>query len=562
MKKIALALLIFFALFLRTYHISQVPPALSWDEVSIGYNAYSILKTGRDEHGKFLPIDTFVAYGDYKPPLAIYLTVPSIALFGLSEFGVRFPSAFFGTLTVLMTYFLVKELFRRTKNHEPVTRNLPTIASLLLAISPWHINLSRAGFEANIALFFIVLGVYFILLAREKYKYWYVAWVPFVASIYTFNSARYFTPLFAIVLCIFVRKDIRQYWKACSIGVIVALMCLLPIIPHLVSKEARLRFAEVNIFTDNSVVVTSNERIAYDKNSMIGKILHNRRVGFALSYLRHFADNLQPSFLFIQGDGNPKFSTRVVGQLYIIEAPLLAIGIFSMFALYPQVAWILLFWIILAIVPAATARETPHALRILNSLPAWQIFIAYGILSIPVYIKQLRTKNPALPAGRHEPATTNQQPYLIIYMFLLVAIYAFSFGYYLHNYYSHYATKYSGEWQYGYREAILAAQAIDGSYDTIYLTSSIGRPYMYTLFYTRYDPIAFMRTKDTSFDTAGFYHVNGFGKYRFVDSMPVGGLKTKTLYITDPDWVPGDARILRTITLLDGTKRLILFDKP
>ena len=169
MKKIALALLIFFALFLRTYHISQVPPALSWDEVSIGYNAYSILKTGRDEHGKFLPIDTFVAYGDYKPPLAIYLTVPSIALFGLSEFGVRFPSAFFGTLTVLMTYFLVKEFFRRTKNQEPITRNLPTIASLLLAISPWHINLSRAGFEANIALFFIVLGVYFILLARKKY---------------------------------------------------------------------------------------------------------------------------------------------------------------------------------------------------------------------------------------------------------------------------------------------------------------------------------------------------------------------------------------------------------
>ena len=133
MKKIALALLIFFALFLRTYHISQVPPALSWDEVSIGYNAYNILKTARDEHGRFFPIDTFVAYGDYKPPLAIYLTVPSIALFGLSEFGVRFPSAFFGTLTVLMTYFLVKEFFRRTKNQEPITRNLPTIASLLLA---------------------------------------------------------------------------------------------------------------------------------------------------------------------------------------------------------------------------------------------------------------------------------------------------------------------------------------------------------------------------------------------------------------------------------------------
>jgi hypothetical protein len=303
----------------------------------------------------------------------------------------------------------------------------------------------------------------------------------------------------------------------------------------------------VNIFTDNSVVVTANERMAYDENSVIGKILHNRRVGFALSYLRHFADNLQPSFLFIQGDGNPKFSTRVVGQLYIVEAPLLVIGVLSMFALYPQVAWILLFWIILAIVPAATARETPHALRILNSLPAWQIFIAFGIVTLF-----------DIKAKIHKHTKIIRNSIIVI----LVCLYGFSIGYYLHNYYSHYAIKYSGEWQYGYREAILAAQAIDSNYDTIYLTSSIGRPYMYTLFYTGYDPNAFMRTKDASFDATGFYHVNGFGKYRFIDSMPVGGLKTKTLYITDPGWVPGDARILKTITLLDGTSRLVLFDKP
>lgn len=546
MKKIASSILIIgivlFALVLRINKISSIPPALSWDEVSIGYNAYSILKTGRDEHGRFLPIDTFVAYGDYKPPLAIYLTVPFVGFFGLNELGVRMPSALFGTLTVLMTYFLVKELFKKYNRSD-----LPLVSAALLAVSPWHINLSRAGFEANIALFFIVLGIYFILRAREKHQLWYVAWLPFVASIYTFNSARYFAPLFALVLFVFCFKDIRKHWKIFIIGVIAALICLLPIVGHLVSKEARLRFAEVNIFTDNSVVVTANERMAYDGNSAIGKILHNRRVGFALSYLRHFADNLQPSFLFIQGDGNPKFSTRVVGQLYIVEAPLLAIGILSMFALYPQVAWILLFWIILAIVPAATARETPHALRILNSLPAWQIYIAFGIVTL------LGTKTKI-----HTHTTLIRNSIIVI----LVCIYGFSVGYYLHNYYSHYATKYSGEWQYGYREAIQAAQAIDGNYDTIYLTSSIGRPYMYTLFYTRYDPVAFMRTKDASFDAAGFYHVNGFGKYRFVDSMPVGGIQKKTLYITDPGWVPGDARILKTITLLDGTGRLILFDKP
>jgi hypothetical protein len=76
----------------------------------------------------------------------------------------------------------------------------------------------------------------------------------------------------------------------------------------------------------------------------------------------------------VKGDGNPKFSIQDVGQLYLIEAPFFAIGICALFLSYPGVGLLLVYWIIAAIIPAATARETPHALRILNSLPTWQIF--------------------------------------------------------------------------------------------------------------------------------------------------------------------------------------------
>ena len=85
---------------LRLFALGSNPPGLYWDEVSLGYNAYSILKTGHDEHNRFLPIDTFKAFGDYKPPGYIYATVPSIALFGLNNFAVRLPSALAGTLLV------------------------------------------------------------------------------------------------------------------------------------------------------------------------------------------------------------------------------------------------------------------------------------------------------------------------------------------------------------------------------------------------------------------------------------------------------------------------------
>jgi hypothetical protein len=535
-----LLFIVIIALLLRVVQISNNPPSLSWDEVSIGYNAYSILKTGRDEHGKFLPVDAFVAYGDYKPPLAIYMSVPFVAVFGLNELAVRLPSAIFGTLTVFITFFLVKELFKKIS----FNNRLATLSTILLALSPWHINLSRAGFEANIALFFVVLGVWLVLSARSHPRRWIVAWLPFIASIYTFNSARYFSVFIGLALLISTYKYIRKNAREFLIGIIIACIAVVPIVPHLLSKEARLRFVEVNIFTDASIVTKSNERTARAPENLVNKIVNNRRVGYIRSYFVHFFDNLEPNFLFIKGDGNPKFSIQDVGQLYIIEAPFLAIGIFAMLATYPSIAVFLLVWLISAIIPAAVARETPHALRILNSLPTWQIFIAYGITVAFLYIND------------HPIRKIN---FRIAYCLLLIALYLFSITYYLHNYYRHFPFEYSGEWQYGYGEAIALAKPLEDKYDKIQISDTIGRPYMYTLFYTRTDPNILFRTVDASFDAAGFYHVFGFGKYRFGGVQPAT-LDPKTLYIWDAGAVPVGARIIDTVKLLNGLPVLVLFD--
>src|SRR3989304_2614837 len=155
-KHFVITIIVFLAFFLRIYRVWDVPPGLSWDEVSIGYNAYSILLTGRDEHQRLMPLDTFVAYGDYKPPLPIYLTVVSVALFGLNELAVRLPSVLAGSLAVLFTYLLVFELFSGNKRASVYAH----ISALLLAISPWHWTLSRAGFEANIATLFLIIGAF------------------------------------------------------------------------------------------------------------------------------------------------------------------------------------------------------------------------------------------------------------------------------------------------------------------------------------------------------------------------------------------------------------------
>src|SRR3989338_6436258 len=122
------------AAFLRLYRLTDFPPGLYSDEASYGYNAYSILTTGRDEWGKFLPL-TIQSFGDYKPPMTAYLTIPSIAVFGLNEFAVRFPSALIGILSILLIYLLTKEIFK--------SRSIALLVAALLAISPWHIHFSR-----------------------------------------------------------------------------------------------------------------------------------------------------------------------------------------------------------------------------------------------------------------------------------------------------------------------------------------------------------------------------------------------------------------------------------
>lgn len=523
------------ALFLRVYKISENPPAISWDEASIGYNAYTILTTGRDEHGVFLPINTFAAFGDYKPPVPIYLTVPFVALFGLNELAVRLPSAIAGVLTVWMLYLLVLELFKASKN----AKVIGIVSAALLAITPWHIMLSRAGFEANIALLFLVTGMYLVLKARTNSSLLYICWLPFVLGIYTFNSTRYAGPMIAVGLCVFMYKVLMQYKKQAIGGIFVALIFMLPIVPHLLSKQARLRFEEVSIFSDLRTVLTSNSRRESDNNSVLSLVLHNRRVGYAREYFIHFFDNLEPRYLFIKGDGNPKFSIQDVGQLLVISVPFLVYGWLTLFRDYPALGGFFVWWLIASIAPTAVARETPHALRTENGLPVYMIVTAYGLAMSFVQLKKNWFR--AMLFG------------------VLCLLFFGNVAFFWHNLIQHYPKEYSGEWQYGYKQAIEVAGKYKDKYDTIVLTESIGRPYIYALFYEKMPLSEFEKTRDASFDDAGFYNVYSVGKYRFTREG-TGDYKGKTLYILPPKDVPASAHVIDTIRVLNGMPILVVFE--
>lgn len=536
-----LLLIIFIALFLRLYNLGVNPPSLTWDEASWGYNAYSLGIDGRDEFGRLLPYNYLESFGDFKPPMYAYLDVFPVKILGLNEFAVRFPSALFGVLTVLVTYFLVKRIFPKSENKEKYA----LISAFILAISPWHIMLSRAAFEANVASFFLVFGV-FAFLAGVQDKKWYLllSAISFSLSFYTFNTARVVAPLLVILLAFMFRKELLKIRREAVFAAIIAVILILPISKFLLSPQANLRFKEVNIFSDIGVINTANQQIENDGNTLVSKTLHNRRFAYAVSYVSHYFDNLNPSFLFIEGDGNPKFSTQDVGQMYLWELPFLVAGFLFLFKKREGYWWIIPLWLFLGIIPAATARETPHALRIETVLPTFQIFIAYGLYHSAAAISKIK----------HQIAKIHIK-YLIFSLYLLFFI--FNFIYFYHGYMTHYPRQFSGEWQYGYKQSIEYVFSQEKNYDQINITTELGRPYIYYLFYSKTNPREFRKTVQINRDPFGFVTVFGFSKYRFApDLSKIKNPSMRVLYIDVPKYVHLKGDVVESFNLLNGETAL------
>lgn len=531
MSKILLIIVIFIAFFLRVFQLGVNPPSLTWDEAAWGYNAYSLGIDGRDEFGRFLPYDYLESFGDFKPPLYAYAALLPIKILGLTDFGVRLPSAFFGILAVFFTYLLARRILPEYKYREQI--GLITVG--MLAISPWHILLSRAAFEANVASSLLILGAWLFLKGvqeNSKYVLWSV--LPFVLTFYTFNSTRVFVPLLVLLLVISYWKKFLKTKKRFFIAGILAILLLLPIYQFLISPQAKLRYQEVNIFTNIEVIERANQEIANDGNTWWSNILHNRRVKFGKEYLQHYFDNLSFNFLFLKGDGNPKFSIRSMGQMYIWELPFLIGGLILLIRKREKKWWIAPIWIMLAIAPAAVARETPHALRIENSLPMFQFITAYGLVNAFLFFKRKQFEIFGIGAIK-------------IMIALLSAGVIYSFGFFLENYFIHYPRDYASVWQYGYKEAVDYIVQNEKKYKHIFVSQHQGRPYVYLLYHMKYDPAEFREKAVINRDAFGFVDVRKLDKYVFYKDLIPDAELGETLFVDSPYDVPANVNIKKII---------------
>jgi 4-amino-4-deoxy-L-arabinose transferase-like glycosyltransferase len=514
MQKYLIALVLTLAAFLRFYQLGNIPPSLYWDEVALGYNAYSIAQTARDEHGRFLPYDYFLSFGDYKPPVYIYAAVPLIKLFGLHEWTTRFPSAFFGTLTVLITYLFVANILRHysflNSSHKRYT---PLLAAFFVAISPWHLQTSRVAFEANIGQFLTLTAGYLLFSAIHSTRHYGIqitlAGVLFVSTFYTFNSNRVFTPLLVLLFVALFWRQLfnKQHLPQTLFAAILSLVLLSPLLPHLFSKEGQLRYREVNIFSQIEPVKKANERIARANNALWAQVFNNRRVYYLQNWLDGYFAHFKGDFLFIHGDVNPRFSSGDIGQLYLASLPFILIGMYFSVVSKNKAGLLLLGWLFLAPVPAAFAREVPHALRTLQIIPMFDILTAFGITAVGVYLREYYAKHPFFQSALLTFLTLGLSG-----LFLFAQIF-----YFFYSYLVFYPRDYMAEWQYGYKQLSQKLAELYPAYDRIVVTNALGRAYINILFYQAYPPSVYQSQRRAKIDDLGFgfVEVEGFSKYEF-----------------------------------------------
>lgn len=368
----ALVLIIFFGAVIRLYRISD--NSLYGDELTLALDTFSILKTGNDQRGNFFPL-TFPMRGS-SPPGYVYLSLPFIAIFGANEVGIRLLSVLSGLGLIILIYFLSKRLF---------SEGVGLIASALLAISPWDISLSRAGFETHLALFLSVLGVYLFLLKKKNLLKYILAPVFFGLAMFTYPTYKMTIPFFVPILVYFI--GVKTILKKENVGniigslLIVTLFLLLLIFQVIGGSEQR--FARYNIFADKSVInevsQSINDKRKFDiLPGQLSSIFHNKIWEYNFLLVKNYINNFSGEFLFINGDENPRHNMSEMGELYWVEILTLILGVICLAKTQKlKLLSFLILWLCVSPI-AGSMLGKAHALRSSFMIPPLVILSSLG----------------------------------------------------------------------------------------------------------------------------------------------------------------------------------------
>jgi len=553
-----LFLIITIAFVVRVLGIATYPIGFTQDEAGIGYDAYSLLKTGKDQWGTSWPL-VLRSFGDFKLPLYSYLSIPFVFIFGLTEFALRFPSAIFGSLAVISTYLMVIELSGKKK--------LALWSTLFLALSPWHISLSRGAFEANLTALFVPLGVWAFLKGIKSPKWMLISSFAFGLNLFSYHSARLFTPLLVVSLLFFHRKDLLKnlaskwsfqhmlgkYKWSVLVFVVFVLAALFTMF-----AGAGKRGLDITIFnpTDNWAAVSDRryEAVLTGEPDLFARIFSNKATYIYKTFTENYISYLSPKFLFIHGAGG--WDTGMIsgrGVLYLFEIILVLASLVAFIKNQKFKGMNLIFaWVLLSPIPTALSKGSGSGTRSAVMMPAIQILSAYGAVYL---INKVRKYNGVVRLTKLAPA--------LILLLLITSSISF-----YEDYIYHAPRKAASSMSYGIEEAMDYIREVEGDYQKIRMSRLLGVPQIWVGFYNKYDPTEFQNASDDwlRYEDEGYVSTDqmdqySLGKYVFGNLFYERRLdEAGTLFVGRAGEFPGDVSTIKTIYYPNGDPAILIVD--
>ncbi len=434
-------------IFLRTFWLSKSPPSLNWDEAALGYNAYSLLKTGKDEYGYPFPL-VLRSFDDYKPALYSYLSIPFILLFGLNEFSVRLLSSISGILSGFFLFLIAKNIFN--------TR----VALLTLAffyIEPWAIFFSRVAFEANLGLMLTLGGIYLLTKNNHQIKDLIFSLGLFALAAYSYHSYKILFPFFTTI-SIWKNREVITNKKKISFLVIFLTIITLPLVYLIINGEGIQRFESTSIFK-----LWNKEKVS------LFSIIENPFYNLGKEILGRYFSYFSLANIFLRGTPEPNQQIPGFGLFYNLDIIFYILGIFSLAKnlFRPR---ILLILILLSPIPAILTWNWFVPVR---TLLLYALLTPVLALGVDFLYSKIKASPPSIKILVFST--------FVIFYTNAVANLATSLFFYL-------PFTQKGNWQYGFREIMQVVSPIQDNYEKIIFETGHAQPHIFVLFYSKYDP--------------------------------------------------------------------------
>jgi 4-amino-4-deoxy-L-arabinose transferase-like glycosyltransferase len=466
-------------IFLRTYQFPAIPPGLNQDEAGAGYEAFSLLLTGRDKWGNVWPV-YFPAWGSGQNVLYSYLTIPWISLLGLNEVSVRIVSLLFGILTLPLLYVTAKRLYGRS---------VALVSTWLLAILPWHVMLSRWGLESNLLPFLLLLGSYTVtqwLLSRSSALLSPLALVPWALALYAYGTAYIIVPGMILLALIGGRKSVTSNPSKWLGALVILAILSFPIV----------------IFVLNNYVLQASPGWENILGFSAPRLPSQRFNQVALPFPQMLNGNL--TFLL---NGFQDFQIWNADPYF----PPLSVAFFP---------FLLVGAAVLARKFLAPDSDSENRNRNRNLFLLWLLACLPLVLLTPLNIT--RANALFIPVivlsalGLTEIREALTFPFLRHAITWAAAVWILAYAaLFAYNYFEFYPDRAAVAFQSGLRTALEKGQALATPSEKFYMTGQVPIPYNYVLFFLKIPPQEFQTKSRYTIDKKGSYIVEQFGRYYF-----------------------------------------------